>query len=105
MDLVDIIVDWYLFFYVAKRDQFHYQIMFLIDIKMLLPKEMGKKTMIFMEALPSWKVNALSESLKHLKKFWSNSWSCLKKKHWSLISSGDFPIRRQYFYNCLVWKS
>lgn len=43
--------------------------MFLIDIKML-PKEMKKKkTMIFMEALPSWKVNALSESLKHLKKF------------------------------------
>lgn len=42
MDLVDIIVDWYLFFYVAKRDQFHYQIMFLIDIKML-PKEMKKK--------------------------------------------------------------
>lgn len=68
MDLVDIIVDWYLFFYVAKRDQFHYQIMFLIDIKMLLLKEM-KKTMIFMEALPSWKVNALSKSLKHLKKF------------------------------------
>lgn len=43
MDLVDIIVDWYLFFYVAKRDQFHYQIMFLIDIKMLLPKEMKEK--------------------------------------------------------------
>lgn len=46
--------------------------MFLIDIKMLLlkeMKEMKKKTMIFMEALPSWKVNALSESLKHLKKF------------------------------------
>lgn len=45
MDLVDIIVDWYLFFYVAKRDQFHYQIMFLIDIKMLLHvlKEMKKK--------------------------------------------------------------
>lgn len=43
MDLVDIIVDWYLFFYVAKRDQFHYQIMFLIDIKMLLLEEMKKK--------------------------------------------------------------
>lgn len=47
MDLVDIIVDWYLFFYVAKRDQFHYQIMFLIDIKMLLLKEMKKKNYDF----------------------------------------------------------
>lgn len=43
--------------------------MFLIDIKMLLFKEMKKKIMIFMEVLFSWKVNVLLELLKYLKKF------------------------------------